>query len=143
MTSDKGLLTFLSTPCHVSKYAPAEGSPERKLFHAMWDTGCSKSIITKRVVKACGLKPIRAIRSIFLSSVKGLEKSEGYVVNIHLPDKLTIRELTVFSKDPGDVWWDMLIGMDIISIGDFSVRNVNSKTEWTFSIPSQQYEGAE
>ena len=59
--SDKGLLSSSATHCHVSKYDATEGIPERKLFHAMWDTDCTKSIITKRVVKACGLKPIRAI----------------------------------------------------------------------------------
>lgn len=60
------------------------------------------------------------------------------MVNLYLPDKITIYELTVVTGNPGDVWWDVLIGMDIISVGNFSVKNVNSKTEWTFSIPSQQ-----
>ena len=101
-------MSSLATPCHVSKYDPPKGAvrDDSNLFMALLDTGCTKSIITKRVVKACGLKPMRAIRPTLLSGVDGLEKSEGYVVNIHLPDKLTIRELTVVSKDPGDVWWD-------------------------------------
>lgn len=56
-------------------------------------------------------------------------------MNLYLPDKITIYELTVVTRNPGDVWWDVLIGMDIISAGNFSVKNVNSKTEWTFSDP--------
>jgi hypothetical protein len=39
-------------------------------------------------------------------------------------------------KNPGKVWWDVLIGMDLISIGEFSVKNVNGKTEWSFSVPT-------
>lgn len=136
--TEDGLLTALGTPCHVSQaFNPANGTPEypRVEFNALWDTGAVKSVITQRVVEACGLKPIRAIKSVLLQGVNGLEKSEAYVVNIYLPSKITAHEFTVVSKDPGDVWWDVLIGMDIISTGDFSVRNVNGKTEWSFSFP--------
>lgn len=94
----------------------------------------TKPIITPRVVEALGLEPIKAIRPISTQGVNGLEKSQAYLVNIHLPGKITAREFTVFLKNPGDVWWDVLIGMNIISRGNFSVSNVNSTTEWTFSI---------
>ncbi|SCY74818.1 gag-polyprotein putative aspartyl protease [Nitrosospira sp. Nl5] len=136
--SEGGLLTALSTPCHVSQgFNPANGTPEcpRIEFKACWDTGATKSVITQRVVKACGLKPIRAIRSVFTQGVNGLEKSEAYVINLSLPSAITIHELTVVSKNPGDVWWDLLIGMDVISAGDFSITNRNGNTEFTFSVP--------
>lgn len=137
--TEDGLLTALGTPCHVSQaFNPANGVPEypRIQFNALWDIGAVKSVITQRVVEACGLKPIKAIKSVLLQGVNGLEKSEAHVVNIYLPSKITAHEFTVVSKDAGDVWWDVLIGMDIISTGDFSVRNVNGKTEWSFSVPS-------
>jgi hypothetical protein len=60
------------------------------------------------------------------------------VINLSLPDKITFHELTVFLKDLGNVWWDVLIGMDIISTGEFSVKNVNSNTEWSFSYAPQK-----
>jgi len=132
-----GLLSSLATPCHVSQaFDPANGVPDyaRIEFHAMWDTGSTKSVITQRVVDACGIKPIR---NGFTQSVNGMEKSQAYVVNLYLPDKIVIHELTVVRANPGNVWWDMLIGMDVISAGDFSVKNVNSNTEWSFSIPSR------
>jgi predicted aspartyl protease len=135
-----GLLSSLATTCHVSQSSgPATGVRDcaRIQFDALWDTGATKSVITPRVVEACGLKPIRSIKSVLLQGVNGLEKSEAYVVNIYLPDKITAREFTVLLKDPGDVWWDVIIGMDIISVGDFSIRNVNGKTEWSFSIPTK------
>lgn len=137
VTTEGGLLTALATPCHVSQaFDPANGEPDyaRNQFHAMWDTGATKSVITPRVVEACGLKPIM---NGFTKGVHGVAKSQAYVVNLYLPDKIVIHELTVIKTNPGDVWWDVIIGMDIISIGDFSIRNVNGKTEWSFSIPTK------
>jgi predicted aspartyl protease len=138
--SANGLLSSLATPCHVSQgFNPATEARDcpRIQFQAMWDTGCTKSVITPRVVEACGLKPIRTIKPILIQGVDGYERSAAYVVNIYLPDKITAREFTVVLKNPGDVWWDVLIGLDIISAGHFSVRNVEGKTEWSFSIPSK------
>jgi hypothetical protein len=133
--SEGGLLTALATPCHVSQgFNPATEARDcaRIQFNALWDTGAVKSVINSaRVVEACGLKPMRAIRG-YLQGVDGLEKTEAYVINLSLPDKITIHELTVVSKNPGDVWWDVIIGMDIISTGELSVRNINSNTEWSF-----------
>jgi predicted aspartyl protease len=132
------LLTALGTPCEVSQaFHPASGNtkPERIEFNACWDTGASKSVITPRVVEACGLKPLRRIKRIFTQGVDGLEKSDAYEINLSIPGKITIHELTVVSKNPGNVWWHVLIGMDLISQGEFSIKNVNGKTEWSFSIP--------
>lgn len=131
--STEGLLSSLGLPLHLSKaFHPAGGREHTRVqFDAMWDTGATKSVITPRVVGALGLKPIR---QGFTQGVNGLGKSEAYVVNIYLPDKIALFEWTVICTDPGDVWWDVLIGMDVISIGDFSVSNVNGKTEWAFKI---------
>jgi hypothetical protein len=131
-----GLLQALTAPCHVSlPFNPANGIPDypKTEFKALWDTGAVNSVITPRVVKACGLKPMRRIRPILLQGVDGYEPSEAYVINLSLPDHITYHELTVVLKDPGDeVWWDLIVGMDIISTGEFIVKNVNSNTEWSF-----------
>lgn len=134
ITTEGGLLKYLATPCHISQaFDPANGLADcaRIPFDAQWDTGASKSVITQRVVDACGLKPIRRG---YTHGVNGLGKSEAYVVNIYLPSLITIHELTVVRTNPGNVWWDVLIGMDVISAGEFSVKKVNSNTEWSFSI---------
>ena len=34
--------------------------------------------------------------------------------------------------------FDVLIGMDIITLGDFSITNVNGKTVFSFRIPSTE-----
>ena len=136
--STEGLLSSLGMPIQVSRaFNPKNGVPDypRIAFDAMWDTGATKSVITQRVVDALGLKPIR---SVFTQGVHGMGASKAYVVNIYLPDGISMSEWTVIGVDPGDVWYDLIIGMDLISMGDFSVRNVNGKTEWSFSIPGRQ-----
>jgi hypothetical protein len=140
--SQKGLLSALATPCHVSQpFNPANGIPEypRTEFKALWDTGAVNSVITPRVIEACGLKPMRLIKPVLLQGVDGYEPSEAYVINLSLPDKITYHELPVVSKNPGkDVWWDVIIGMDIISTGEFIVKNVKSTTQWSFRyIPNK------
>ena len=137
-----GLLPHLAAPCHVSKaFNPACGVPDypRIAFDAMWDTGATKSVISQRVVDALELKPIR---SGFTQGVHGMGTSKAYVVNLYLPDGISMSEWTVIGVDPGDVWYDLIIGMDLISLGDFSVRNVNGKTEWSFSYCSASKVGA-
>src|SRR3954453_23687692 len=97
VTTESGLLKVLGTPCHVSQaFDPANGIPEcaRIQFNALWYTGAVKSVITQRVVDACGLRPMRAIRG-YLQGVDGLEKTEAYVINLSLPDNITFHELTV------------------------------------------------
>ncbi len=134
--SEGGLLTALGTPCHVSQaFDPIKGISDcaRIPFDAIWDTGAAKSVITERVVKALGLKPIR---KGFTQGVNGLGKSQAYVANIDLPSQITIHELTVVSANPGEVWWNVLLGMDIIGTGDFSITNRNGNTEFFFSVPS-------
>jgi hypothetical protein len=131
----EGLLKALATPCHISQaFNPANGVPEcsRIEFKAYWDTGATKSVITPRVVEACGLKPLRRMKPAYLQGVNGFEKSEVYG-QPPLPSKITFHELTVVLKDPG-LWWDALIGMDVIAAGEFSVKNVNSNTEWVIPV---------
>lgn len=91
--SEGGLLSSLKTSCRVSQaFDPANGVPEFKLIEcdAIWDTGAVKSVITQRVVEACGLKPIR---KGFIQGVNGMQKSEAYVVNLYLPDKIRYMNL--------------------------------------------------
>jgi hypothetical protein len=137
--SENGLLPHLLTPCHISQaFDPGKNATKcpRTEFKAMWDTGSTKTVITPGVVEALGLKPLRSIKSVLIHGVDGIEKSAAYEINLSLLSHITFHELTVVSKNPGDAWWDVLIGMDVISQGELSVKNVNSNTVWSFSMPT-------
>jgi hypothetical protein len=105
--------------------------PEYKNFQAVWDTGATGSVITKRVVKECGLKPIGMTQ---VTGVNGTSKSEVFLVNIGLPNKVAVMDVKVtVGKLPTQ---DVLIGMDIITQGDLAVTNANGITVFSFRIPS-------
>jgi hypothetical protein len=65
----------------------------------------------------------------------GVSTVRTYLVNVYLPNEIGIIGVNVTEGIlGGDV--EMLIGMDIISMGDFSVTNVGGKSCFSFRIPS-------
>ena len=108
-------------------------NPQKFELEAMWDTGATGSIITQKVVEACGLKPTR---TSFLQGVHGIEKTEAYSVDIYLPSAIMFHKVHVVKGNYCNGGWEVIIGMDLIAIGEFSVRNVGSNTEFSFSFHS-------
>lgn len=62
-----------------------------------------------------------------------------YMINLTLNNEVRIRNLPVMDSEIGKQGIDVLIGMDIISIGDFAVSNFDRKTQFSFRIPSQEH----
>ena len=100
-------------------------------FLAIWDTGATSSVITKKVVDNLGLAPTGIVE---VHGVHGKNYRNKYIVCIQLPNNIQVKNVEVTDGDLGDA--DVLIGMDIISLGDFSVSNYKEKTTFTFRIPS-------
>lgn len=101
-------------------------------WRALWDTGASRSCISREVVDSLGLKPIGKSR---ISTANGYIMAESYLVNVGLPNSVLVPNIHVSCSDLG-LHTDMLIGMDIIRLGDFSITNVNHRTVFSFRIPS-------
>jgi len=56
------------------------------------------------------------------------------LINLLLTPELEMEQWPVYIMDfPGDA--DILIGMDIIGMGDFAVCNVDNKTSFSFAVP--------
>lgn len=115
---------------------------EFKEYIAIWDTGATHSAITKRVVEDLKLQPtgVRETRH-----AGGKSSNNTYLVNIALPNMVMVphvrvTEIQLIPDDnvSGDKQPQLLIGMDIIGLGDFAVTNVNGKTVFSFRIPSVQ-----
>lgn len=102
---------------------------------AIWDTGATNSVITKSKARELGLTEIN--RTI-VNGVHGAKEVSVYAVKITLNNEnisLTayVTECEELSSN-GDT--GMLIGMNIISKGDFSISNFNGRTLMTFRVPS-------
>lgn len=103
-----------------------------KKWRGLWDTGASRSSVDKRVVDELGLIPVGKGT---ISTANGVVSVNTYFVNLTLPNRVTVRDVLVTCADLGnDI--DVLIGMDIIRHGDFSITNTNRSTTFSFRIPS-------
>ena len=99
-------------------------------FQAIWDTGATNSVITQHVIDTCGLKPT-GMKEVH--GVHGSALSETFLVNIRLPNGVGFANIDVTRGEL--LGGHLLIGMDIITRGDFSITNVG-KTVFSFRVPS-------
>lgn len=101
--------------------------------NGLWDTGASKTSIDKRIVTLMNLAPIGKIS---ISTANGVVAVDTYLIDVTLPNNVTIKNVIASGTDLGNV--DLLIGMDIICLGDFSITNTDNSTTFSFRIPSIQ-----
>jgi predicted aspartyl protease len=97
---------------------------------ALWDTGAMKSVITKMTAEKLKLIPIDEMTMI---GVTGEAKVNVYAICVML-NNLEIDVQVLECMDMAN--FDLLIGMDIISQGDFIIANNNEQTTFSFRIPS-------
>lgn len=102
---------------------------------ALWDTGASNSCISHNVVEKLSLDHDGTVDNY---SVSGVSKCKTYTINITLPNNITIQKVWVAETQIDLQGFDVLIGMDIINLGDFSVSNINGRTVFGFRYPSIQ-----
>ena len=104
----------------------------KKKFVAIWDTGATGTCITPQLAKKLNLIPTGMTKS---TGVHGTQSCHTYIVNITLPNKITVEKIKVVEVQltPGS---DVLIGMNIIALGDFALTHKDGKTILTFRVPS-------
>jgi hypothetical protein len=129
-----GLLRVIQTGCQVCAGFTPPISPEPPLldFVAIWDTGATGSVVTSHVAKALKLAAI-GLRQVH--GVNGPYMANVYLVNIRLPQGIGYAnfEVTEGKLPQGS---DVLIGMDIITLGDFAVTSRGGTTVFSFRTPS-------
>jgi len=101
----------------------------------IWDTGATRSVITKSTAQALGLISVgqRQVRG-----VHGVKMVNVYLATIHLceTDIEITEQVTECDELSNDGSIGALIGMNIISTGDFAVSNYRGRTKFTFRSPS-------
>ena len=127
--------TRLITLCGVSaSWDPSDGAPQPPAleYRCLWDTGADISAITRRVANDLALTPEAWIQVHHAGGIS--DAVPQYNVNIQLPSNLKMNGRAVAQLEIGSC--DVLVGMDIISLGDFALSNFNGRTTFTFRIPS-------
>lgn len=102
-------------------------------FNAIWDTGATCTVISPAVAEQCQLKPIGVGMT---GTANGLRECNKYLITIRLPNNVQVVDLPVL--DGGMDGIDVLIGMDLISLGDFAITNYQGQTTFTYRLPSAE-----
>ncbi|MDR1024002.1 MAG: aspartyl protease family protein [Prevotellaceae bacterium] len=103
----------------------------------IWDTGATGSVITKSTAAALALLPINRAR---VRGVHGAKEVNVYFVKITLNNRnITLTaQVTECDELSADNSVGMLIGMNIITMGDFAVTSYLGQTTMSFRVPSLQ-----
>ena len=124
-------MRMLPTSCGIVDSYLKDGMLEVAEFRALWDTGADGSVISNSVVASLGLIPDGKIR---VYHADGMSLVNTYTIDLRLPSGVVFRKLMVTSGDLKDT--DVLIGMDVISMGDFAITASHGVTKFSFQIPS-------
>ena len=138
LQSNGGLLREIKSDCFVLEAFNPQGLSQGEIATkksrkcvALWDTGATNTVITKAVAQDLNL-PVTGMA--FVNHAAGMSPMPKHVVNIMLPNNVGISFTEVTEGDLKGC--DVLIGMDIITRGDFAITNVGGKTTFSFRIPS-------
>lgn len=128
-----GIVNCITSPVELAN--PFNGQSIKT--NGIWDTGATNSVITKSSAIALGLA---SVARTIVSGVHGSKEVNVYYVRITLNnDQITLSSrVTECEELSADHANGMLIGMDIISLGDFCITNSDGNTTMTFMVPSQR-----
>ena len=126
----------------VPKYPSTEeiirqviSNPLETTFRAIWDTGATHSVVTQRVIDKLNLSQ-QVIEFTEVHSVNSdpILKPVYIVGGIILPNRVMFMPQRFIESDIGGNY-DVLIGMDIIAMGELTLSGYGGRTKFCFSYP--------
>jgi len=135
------IVNTLKNQVYVSEvHDPGTGTPEpiKKPYNAIWDTGATNTVISRAIVQELNLRPSGrvTVQAVGAGDRVHTYETETFLVNIHLPNNVALVGIRVSEGTVAGA--DVLLGMDVISSGDFAITNYNGQTWWTFRAPSNE-----
>jgi len=128
----------LLTPMEVFPVASSDEAIRKTpvKLKALWDTGATLTAIKPQLRDKLKLCMVRANSSATIAGLgDSTYKADYTVMTLRIRNNFEINWCPVFVVDYAvDV--DIIIGMDIIGMGDFAVSNTNRKTLLSFIMPS-------
>ena len=128
-----GIINRITTPIEILNVI----SNQKVSTKGIWDTGATGSAITKSLAEELGLISLgkRNVRG-----VHGTKEVNVYYVKITLNNKnITLNaKVTECDELSADNTVGMLIGMNIITMGDFAITNYKGDTTMSYRVPSLQ-----
>lgn len=123
---------FTITYNGIARELSADVFFDGKKYKAIWDTGASGTVIRRDLAHELGLQPVSFAK---IHTANGMCDSGLYIMTLELPNKVILPNLCVYD---GNITpnIDFLIGMDVISLGDFAISNFGGVTLLSFRKPS-------
>jgi SEC-C motif/Aspartyl protease len=110
---------------------PPASIPKNIRIPALWDTGATKSVITPKAASLLGLKSVGAA---IMNAAGGPRQCNTYVVNFVLPNNVMMPGMHVLECEDGHPF-EAIIGMDIITRGDFAITHNQGEMIVSFRVP--------
>jgi predicted aspartyl protease len=131
-----GCVDRIITPIELTAaFNPEETPIDPSTFfqtNALWDTGATKSVVTKTTAEKVGLTPVGNVR---INHAGGSGTTSTYLINVLLPNRVHLSGVLVSECPDNTGDFGAIIGMDVIASGDFAITNCDNKTCMTFRIP--------
>lgn len=102
---------------------------------ALWDTGAMSSCISKRLAIQLGLRQIGVVE---MATASHIVEAPIYLAHLILPNGLSFSDMELLEFQDTSDDCDIIIGMDLITQGDFSITNTGGRTLFSFRMPSLQ-----
>jgi len=99
--------------------------------NALWDTGATMSAITPEIRDKLKAETIQRKK---ITAVHTAKEVDVVLITIELPNRVIKKTIKAAVCDMASKS-EMLIGMDIISLGDFALSNGNDQTLFSFAVP--------
>lgn len=103
--------------------------------NALWDTGATVTCISTTLAKKLKLP---AISKTKILTAGGVEDVDVYIAGLSIDDVIDMPKVEITSGNFSDQNIDIIIGMDVISYGDFAISKKNDQTIFSFRFPSQE-----
>jgi len=115
-------------------FDPSQSLLQGRKYQALYDTGATHSSISPKVVAELALASVGA-QNVGVGG--GTLTTTAHLVNIGLPNKVMFPMMRVAQVAlHGGI--DVLIGMDILGVGDFAVTHHKGSTTFSFCCPSRR-----
>lgn len=119
------ILTDVSISQHPSDRASFSAAK------ALWDTGATFSVVSRAMAEELDLVPVDFSQAY---TANGWYETPVFRIDLLLPNGMLVEGLRVSQSDL--MVCDMLIGMDVISLGDLQLSNCPN-THFAFRIPAE------
>lgn len=127
----KWLVSAVNIAPHVEIGAVERQDNRRFLVNALWDTGSTTTIICPEIVQAMNLE-IQSIENVM--HLLGYGDVNTYQLDMFLPEKVVFQKIKVIEMPIRNRYFDMIIGMDIIQLGEFCIKKEQGKITMSFGV---------